>query len=93
MKDHATREDNEINDIIDSLECNLEVSEATNDSLRQLINTSISNSKPNEISPSNVPTMRNNQCLPSHVEQTNVVPPKKTSHVDQQKKVIRMQRN
>ncbi len=35
-----TREVNEMNDIIDSLECNLEATEATNDSLRQLIDTS-----------------------------------------------------
>ncbi len=55
------------------------------------INTKISNSKPNEISPSTVLTMRDNQCLPSHVQQTNHdlnhVPPAKTSHVDQHKKV------
>ena len=36
-----TREVNEINDIIVSLECKLKTTEATNDSLRQLINTKI----------------------------------------------------
>ena len=60
-----------MNDIIASLECKLKTTEATNDSLRQLFNTIISNSKPNEISPSNVLTMIHNQCLPSHVEQIN----------------------
>ena len=66
-----TREVSEMNDFIASLECKLKTTEATNDSLRQLINIIISNSKPNEILPSNVPAMGDTQCLPSLEEQIN----------------------
>ncbi|CAB3988217.1 Hypothetical predicted protein [Paramuricea clavata] len=54
-----TREVNEINVINASLECNPEATEATNDSLRELISIKIPNPKPNEISPSNSPTTSN----------------------------------
>ena len=85
-----TREVNEINVINASLECNPETTEATNDSLRELISIKIPNPKPNEISPSNSPTT-SNPLLPSHVELTNYDPkhvsPVKTSHGDQHKKV------
>ncbi|CAB4033790.1 Hypothetical predicted protein [Paramuricea clavata] len=66
-----TRKVSEMNDIIASLECKLKTTEATNDSLRQLINTIISNSKPNEFLPSNVPAVGDTQCLPSLEEQIN----------------------
>jgi hypothetical protein len=46
---------------------------ATNDSLRELIKTKISNSKQNEIFPSNAPTKNDKQCAPNHVEQSNLV--------------------
>ena len=85
-----TREVNEINVISASLECNPEATEATNDSLRELISIKIPNPKPNEISPSNSPTT-SNSLLSSHVELTNYDPkhvsPVKTSHGDQHKKV------
>ena len=85
-----TREVNEINVINASLECNPEATEATNDSLRELISIKIPNPKPNEISPSNSPTT-SNSLLSSHVELTNYDPkhvsPVKTSHGDQHKKV------
>ena len=64
---------NELNDIIASLEFKLKATEATNVSLRDLIKTKISNSKQNEIFPSNTATKNDKQCAVNHVEQSNLV--------------------
>ena len=69
-----SREVDEMRNIIASLEHKLKTTEAANVSLRDLINTNIPNSKPNESSPGNASIVNDNQCVPRRAERINYDP-------------------